>query len=151
MQYYCNVVDGCNIIADEPAVNISAESVESCKLRLDCEVTDSLKMKLSSPNHSLWGGQTINCSASNHSSNTILVDGKNMTIHKTNVTDSNGTSILTCSIIMNVKELPIGEDLLIFNCLNVAIGISRNISYMISNSQGIYAIHCNTYCTVLLE
>ena len=142
----CNVVDRCNFVTDEPAVNIIAEITESCKLRLDCEVRGSLKMQLSSTDHTLWGGQTINCSASDHSNNTILVDGKNMTIHKTNVTDSNGTSILTCSVIMNAEELLIREVLPIINCLNVHIGISRNHSLTIQNPQGIYTIHYNRLC-----
>lgn len=126
---------------DKTAVNITAEITESCKLRLDCEVRDSLRMQLSSTSHTILGGQTVICSANGRSNDTI--DGNNMTMLY-----NPDSSILKCSIILNAKEILslIGEDLPIINCLNVDIGISRNvsinISLMILNSQGIYTQCC---------
>ena len=131
------------ILLDKPAVEITAENNVTCSnddVRFDCEVRSSSTLLLSGIEHVIFGGETLICSRSNSSNYTILIHDKMVTVLQTYSSDSNGTSLLKCSIIMNTNGLPIDMWLSI-NCQNVNIGISRNNSFMVS--QGTYKrIHC---------
>lgn len=102
--------------------NVTCINTDVC---IDCEVRDSVTLQL------MFRGETINCTHNSSSNYISQIHDKRVSVHKTYSTDSNGTSLLKCSVRMNTEGLPTNV-LLPINCLNVDIGTSSNNSFMVS-------------------